>query len=160
MIYVAKYYYFTSLQAVSKLILKEVETSYTTRSLKKMSTPSNTSTQSERRTHNRITFNAEILMQCGNEEWSCNLLDISLKGMLVEPPQNLDINLDNPCGMALFLGEDIAIHARVNIIRSNGNNWGLKWLQIDSNSMQHLRRLIELNTSNPAMLMRELSELG
>ncbi len=117
-------------------------------------------TQSERRSYNRIPFNAEILMQCGHEEWSCNLLDISLKGMLVEPPDNLDINMDNPCGMALFLGEDISIHARVNIIRSSDDNWGLKWLQIDDNSLQHLRRLIELNTSNPAMLMRELSELG
>lgn len=120
----------------------------------------NSSTQPERRIHNRIPFSAEILMQCGNEEWSCNLLDISLKGMLAEPPENIDIDLDNPCGMALFLGEDISIHARVNIIRSNGGNWGLKWLQIDSSSLQHLRRLIELNTSNPAMLMRELSELG
>ena len=117
-------------------------------------------TPSERRSYNRIPFNAEILMQCGHEEWSCNLLDISLKGMLVEPPDNLNINMDNPCGMALFLGEDISIHARVNIIRSSDDNWGLKWLQIDDNSLQHLRRLIELNTSNPAMLMRELTELG
>lgn len=117
-------------------------------------------TPSERRSYNRIPFNAEILMQCGHEEWSCNLLDISLKGMLVEPPENLDINMDNPCGVALFLGEDISIHARVNIIRSSDDNWGLKWLQIDDNSLQHLRRLIELNTNNPAMLMRELSELG
>jgi len=120
----------------------------------------NTSTQTERRTYNRIPFSAEILMQSGNEEWSCNLLDISLKGMLVEPPENLDIDLNNPCGMALFLGEDISIHARVNIIRSSAGNWGLKWLQIDSSSLQYLRRLIELNANNPAMLMRELSELN
>ena len=99
-------------------------------------------------------------MQSGDQEWSCNLLDISLKGMLVEPPENLDINLNNPCGMALFLGEDISIHARVNITHTTDGNWGLKWLQIDVNSLQHLRRLIELNASNPAMLTRELSELS
>ena len=99
-------------------------------------------------------------MQCGDEEWSCNLLDISLKGMLVEPPENIDINLNNPCGMALFLGEDISIHARVNIAHANESNWGLKWLQIDVTSLQYLRRLIELNTNNPAMLTRELSELS
>ena len=99
-------------------------------------------------------------MQSGDQEWSSNLLDISLKGMLVEPPENLDINLNNPCGMALFLGEDISIHARVNITHTTDGNWGLKWLQIDVNSLQHLRRLIELNASNPAMLTRELSELS
>ncbi len=120
----------------------------------------NTSQQSERRSYNRIPFTAEILMQCGNEEWSCNLLDISLKGMLVEPPDNLDIDLSNPCGMALFLGEDISIHARVNITHSENGYWGLKWLQIDVNSLQHLRRLIELNSNDPALLTRELSELG
>ena len=120
----------------------------------------NTSQQSERRSYSRIPFTAEILMQCGNEEWSCNLLDISLKGMLVEPPDNLDFDLNNPCGMALFLGEDISIHARVNITRSSNGNWGLKWLQIDVNSLQHLRRLIELNSNDPALLTRELSELG
>ena len=99
-------------------------------------------------------------MQCGHEEWSCNLLDISLKGMLVEPPENIDIDMKNPCGMALFLGEDISIHARVTITHTNNGNWGLNWQQIDVASLQHLRRLIELNTNDPAMLTRELSELG
>jgi c-di-GMP-binding flagellar brake protein YcgR len=120
----------------------------------------NTTAQTERRHYNRIPFTAEILMQCGDAEWSCNLLDISLKGMLVEPPDNIDINLDNPCGMALFLGEDVSIHARVNITHSDQGNWGLNWLQIDVVSLQHLRRLIELNTNDPAMLTRELSELS
>jgi len=120
----------------------------------------NKTEQTERRSYNRIPFNAEILMQCGNEEWSCNLIDISLKGMLVEPPENLEIDITKPCGMALFLSDDISIHARVNIIRSQDGNWGLKWLQIDANSLQHLRRLIELNNNDPAMLKREISELG
>lgn len=121
----------------------------------------NKTIETERRSYNRVPFNAEIVMQSGDVEWSCNLLDISLKGMLVEPPDNLDIDINNPCGVALFLGEGISIHARVKIIRSEENgNWGLKWLQIDADSLQHLRRLIESNTSNPQMLMRELSELG
>ncbi len=115
--------------------------------------------QSDRRSYNRIPFQAEILMQCGHEEWSCNLLDISLRGMLVEPPENLDIDLQQPCAMALFLGENVSIHARVRIIRKSNDTWGLRWLQIDLNSLQHLRRLLELNTNNPSLLTRELSEL-
>lgn len=115
--------------------------------------------QTERRSYNRIPFRAEILMQSGNEEWSCNLLDISLHGMLVEPPDNLDINLQQPCAMALFLGEEVSIHARVKIMHHDGQTWGLRWLQIDMNSLQHLRRLLELNTNNPELLTRELSEL-
>ena len=127
---------------------------------RQLDTKLNMNQQSERRSYSRIPFTAEILMQCGDAEWSCNLLDISLKGMLVEPPEDLDIDTNNPCGMALFLGEDISIHARVRIKHSSAGNWGLQWLQIDVTSLQHLRRLIELNTSNPSLLTRELSELG
>lgn len=115
--------------------------------------------QTERRSYNRIPFQAEILMQSGNEEWSCNLLDISLCGMLVEPPENIDIDLNQPCAMALFLGENVSIHARVRIMHHDSETWGLRWLQIDMSSLQHLRRLLELNTNNPDLLTRELSEL-
>lgn len=114
----------------------------------------------ERRSYSRVPFSAEILMQSGHEEWSCNLLDISLKGMLVEPPEGLEIDTSNPCAMALFLGEDAAIHARVSITHSNNGNWGLTWLHIDIEGLKHLRRLLELNMPDPNMLNRELAELG
>jgi hypothetical protein len=115
----------------------------------------------ERRSHQRIPFQAEIIMQSGNEEWSCNLLDISLKGMLVEPPENLDIDTSKPCALALFLGEETAIHARVNITHvMNNGNWGLQWQHIDVDSLTHLRRLLELNLNDPSLLDRELADLG
>jgi len=115
----------------------------------------------ERRSHQRIPFQAEIIMQSGNEEWSCNLLDISLKGMLVEPPENLDIDTSKPCALALFLGEEASIHARVTITHVLGNgNWGLQWQNIDVESLKHLRRLLELNLNDPSLLNRELTDLG
>ncbi len=120
----------------------------------------NTKPDIERRTYSRIPFHAELIMQCGDIEWSCNLLDISLKGMLVEPPEDLDIDVNNPCGVALFLGEDAAIHSRVKIAHVINGNWGLEWLHIDVDGLKHLRRLLELNLSDPALLNRELAELG
>jgi len=118
-------------------------------------------TDRERRTYSRIPFLAEVLMQSGNQEWSCNLLDISLKGMLVEPPENIDIDTAKPCAVALFLGEDAAIHARVNITHTTAEGyWGLTWQHIDINGLKHLRRLLELNMPEPALLHRELADLG
>ena len=100
-------------------------------------------------------------MQSGNEEWSSNLLDISLKGMLVEPPDNLNIDTSKPCALALFLGENASIHARVTIThRMDNGNWGLQWQHIDIDSLKHLRRLLELNQNDPSLLDRELAELG
>ncbi len=123
--------------------------------------PNTTNSESERRNYSRVPFQAEVLMQSGHEEWSCNLVDISLKGMLVEPPENIDIETDKPCAIALFLGENASIHARVNITHVNDNgNWGLRWLHIDIDGLKHLRRLLELNMPEPALLNRELAELG
>ena len=115
----------------------------------------------ERRNYIRIPYQAEVLMQCGNEEWSCNLLDISLKGMLVEPPENIELDFNNPCAIALFLGEGTSIHARVLITHITDEGfWGLKWQQVDIDSLKHLRRLLELNMPEPSLLSRELAELG
>ena len=123
-------------------------------------TMNTTNTESERRTYSRVPFNAEVLMQSGHEEWSCNLIDISLKGMLVEPPTDMDIDITKPFAVALFLGEDVSIHARVTIAHAENEHWGLKWLHIDIDGLTHLRRLLELNSEHPEMINRELSELG
>ncbi len=114
----------------------------------------------ERRSYSRVAFNAEVLMQCGHEEWSSNLIDISLKGMLVEPPSGLVIDIHKPFAVALFLGEDVSIHARATIAHTNKGHWGLEWQHIDIDGLTHLRRLLELNMENPELLNRELAELG
>jgi PilZ domain len=119
-----------------------------------------TQTSSERRIYSRVPYHAEVLMQSGDEEWSVNLLDISLKGMLVEPPESIDIDTRKPCALALFLGEDAAIHARVTITHTSKGNWGLQWKHIDITSLRHLRRLLELNLNDPSLMGRELAELG
>ena len=128
--------------------------------LDNMSEENRTNTGDERRHFDRTPFHAEILMQCGNEEWTCNLLDVSLKGMLVEPPSNIDIDSNKPCAIALFLGDDVTISARVKIQHVENGHWGLQWLDIDVESLRHLRRILELNLYNPEEINRELAELS
>ncbi|MDH5611437.1 MAG: PilZ domain-containing protein [Gammaproteobacteria bacterium] len=125
-----------------------------------MNTEKYINSDKERRLNIRAPFNAEVLMQSGDEEWTCNLLDISLKGMLVEPPSNININPNNPCALALFLADDIIINARVRIKRTDDDRWGLQYINIDIESLQHLRRLLELNLKDADLINRELSQLG
>ncbi|MDH5710637.1 MAG: PilZ domain-containing protein [Gammaproteobacteria bacterium] len=114
----------------------------------------------ERRHFSRIPFHAEIVMQSGDAEWTANLLDISLKGMLVEPPGNLDIDTSKPCAIALFLADDVTISARVRIKYIKDNLWGLEYMQIEKESLEHLQRLLKLNLKSADLINRELSELG
>ena len=125
-----------------------------------MNTENHQNSSSERRQPQRIPFHAEILMQSGNEEWTCNLLDISLKGMLVEPPRNITINANNPCAVALFLSDDIIINARVKIRHASDDYWGLQYINIDTESLEHLRHLLASNIKDTNLINRDFSQLG
>lgn len=128
--------------------------------LRIMSTENDKKDGIERRQHPRMPFHAEILMQSGNEEWTCNLLDISLDGMLVEPPQNIKINPNNPCAVALFLSDDVIINARARIRHTSDDRWGLQYIQIDKDSLRHLRKLLEAQLKNTDLIDRDLEHLG
>lgn len=125
-----------------------------------MNTQNDKNITPERRQYTRIPFNAEILMQSGNEEWTCNLLDISLNGMLVEPPHDMNINPNNPCAVALFLSDDVIINIRVRIRHTAADRWGLEFINIDVESLQHLRHLLESHLQDNDLINRELAQLG
>lgn len=99
-------------------------------------------------------------MQSGDEEWTCNLLDVSLKGMLVEPPRNLKINPNNPCAIALFLSEEVIINARVRIKHADNDYWGLEYINIDTESLNHLQQLLEAKLKDADLINRNVDQLG
>ncbi len=118
------------------------------------------SQDTDRRHYQRIPFIAEVIMSDGAEEWSCALEDISLKGMLVVPPSDIEARRDHDYDIELMLGADAAIKMQARISHINEAHWGLAWNNIDLDSLTHLRRLLELNFSDPGEMDRELSELG
>lgn len=120
----------------------------------------NHSPDSERRQYLRIPFIAEVVMEHCGQQWTCQLLDISLKGMLVEPPQNVSPILDGTYSIELVLGEDAAIRMEAKIVHTEKAHWGLQWENIDIEGLTHLRRLLELNLSDLEEMHRELAELG
>ena len=115
---------------------------------------------SDRRQYQRIPFIAEVVLEHSNERWSCCLLDISLKGMLIEPPANVVADMEGEYAIELVLGEDAAIKMQADISHADDAHWGLKWINIDLEGLTHLRRLLELNMVDSDELNRELAELG
>ena len=118
------------------------------------------SKQTERRQYQRIPFIAELIMSKGHEEWSCVLLDISLKGVLVEPPSGIEPEKDVLYGIELVLSDEVTIKMKARISHTNTPYWGLEWENIDLEGLSHLRRLLELNLADPDEMHRELAELG
>ena len=120
----------------------------------------NQTPQNERRHYQRIPFIAEVIMSNGDQEWSCVLLDISLKGMLVVSPSDITPDDQKNYDIELILGEEATIRMTAKISHVNQDQWGLQWTNIDLEGLTHLRRLLELNMADPEEMHRELAELG
>ncbi len=112
-----------------------------------------------RRRFSRIAFHAETEIRQGEDRWPCELLDLSLKGLLVSPPDDAEIDAKSPCQIVITLADEAQITLRASLARDADKHLGFRCEEIDVDSISHLRRLIELNIGDPSASNRELFEL-
>lgn len=116
--------------------------------------------QADRRQFSRVAFNGDVTLCQSNQRWLGEVVDISLKGALIRLPKACTLTPDMPIQLILNLADDTVIEMTVSLCHIQGNLAGLVCQQIDVDSVAHLRRLIELNTGDPAAAERELQRLG
>jgi hypothetical protein len=114
----------------------------------------------ERRRFSRITFHRPAELDAVGERVACELLDVSLKGALVEVPLSSNARAGQPASLSIRLDAgDAVIRMAGQIVHREGTQVGLRCVEIDIDSIAHLRRLVELNLGDEALLERELSAL-
>lgn len=114
----------------------------------------------EKRRFHRVLFDAPCDIHWQDEVWSSEVLDISLKGLLVKLPEAWSVPLNQPCEVVIHLdGAVAAIVMAVELRHVEGGKLGFKCQYIDLDSATHLRRLVELNLGDQALLERELNHL-
>ena len=113
----------------------------------------------ERRHYTRIEFASKATIAQAGHEVSVNLLDISLNGVLIETPTDYAIDTNQPVAICITLTGEIAITMQTHLAHSSNEVLGFRCDSIDMDSMTHLRRLIELNMSDPNASERVLDEL-
>lgn len=116
--------------------------------------------QQDRRHFARVAFSGGVELLQNNRRWQCELVDISLKGALINLPDNCTLNAREPFELTLQLDKDTTIDMTVGWSHGDGRQIGVVCQQIDVLSVGHLRRLIELNTGDPVAAERELHKLG
>lgn len=114
----------------------------------------------EQRRFSRIALDVKATLKDATHTWETDLLDISLHGALVKAPETFETNKAQRYQLAVHLegGPDICMD--VQIAHREEHELGLDCLDIDVDSITHLRRLVELNLGDPELLERELSALG
>ena len=116
--------------------------------------------ETEKRRFQRIPFDAQATLTSSSGQWTSRLLDISLKGALVERPEDWQGQVDTPCSLVIRLGDEAAsIDMEGVLAHTDAHRLGVKWDHIDVDSLSHLRRLLELNLGDARALDRELGNL-
>lgn len=120
----------------------------------------------ERRHFIRVLFSAPAQLTTAHGTALVRVLDMSLRGALVSLPETLLVPIGSHCRLQLQLGDSPAsamrqgIRMRNRVVYRGSSCAGLLCLYTDLDSVTHLRRLIELQLGDPALLERDLAELG
>jgi|LWDU01.1.fsa_nt_gi beta-lactamase superfamily II metal-dependent hydrolase len=112
---------------------------------------------SEKRLFSRIAFDAPVILNKGNEQWTSKLLDISLKGALVVRPDDWQQENDGEFKLAIKLdNSDVEIDMDVTLAHTEEDHIGFHCEHIDLDSVTSLKRLVELNLGDEELLEREI----
>ncbi len=103
----------------------------------------------EKRRFARAPFDGSATLTIGTQTFDVVLSDLSLRGALLEhaPDQILEQGL---AGMLTLVLEDtdIAIPLQCKVSHVGPGRAGVEFMLVEVDSMQHLRRLVELNLGN------------
>ena len=114
----------------------------------------------EKRRFHRISFDAECELHWQDDVWVSEVLDISLKGVLVKRPEGWSVPLKQPCEVIIHLDDhETGIVMAVELRHIEEERLGFKFQYIDLESATHLKRLVELNLGDQALLEREFAHL-
>lgn len=108
----------------------------------------------------RVPFDAEVVLHLYDRTISVKLIDIALKGALVQTDIQHALVLHEKCRLVFPLtdgGDSIVMSGE--IVHLENQHVGIKCLEIDVASLTQLRRLIELNTGDAELMNRELANL-
>ncbi|MBC2691188.1 MULTISPECIES: PilZ domain-containing protein [Pseudomonas] len=112
-----------------------------------------------RRRFRRIAFDARTELSQGNHRWPVKLLDLSLKGLLVQRPTPWLGDRNQIFSVDIHLSEETEIRMDVQLTHEEHDQLGFVCRYISLESVSSLRRLIELNLGDPQELERELGAL-
>ncbi|WP_027997080.1 PilZ domain-containing protein [Simplicispira psychrophila] len=112
----------------------------------------------ERRHFIRVLFQAPGWLSINNDNVPVQVLDLSLKGALVVALEALPVGAT--CQLTVPLNETHdSITMSMQVAQMQQHHVGLVCRSIDLDSVTHLRRLIELQLGDPALLERDLAAL-
>ena len=103
----------------------------------------------DKRRFRRTHFDVDCVLQRGDSTLQLQLVNVSLKGVLVKTPaeSTLPVGTDGTLLIRLKPSPQV-IRAEVELVHREVADLGFRIVSIDVDSITHLRRLIEMNTGS------------
>ena len=114
----------------------------------------------ERRRFRRIPIEGTVRLFSGSAMWTSTLIDLSLRGVLIDRPADWDGALGQRYRLDLRIEGGVMIAMGSSLQRICPDALGFACERIDLDSFARLKRLVELNIGNAELLNRELAALG
>lgn len=119
---------------------------------------------SDRRMYQRVSFDGTAELSNNEQSFTCQITDLSLRGVLVRPFGVVRADLGTEFTLLIPLSNnqdsnDLKIQMTLELAHSNPDGLGFKCTSIDLDSITHLRKIIELNSTNPELLDRDFETL-
>ncbi|MCW8901089.1 MAG: PilZ domain-containing protein [Gammaproteobacteria bacterium] len=115
----------------------------------------------EHRRSYRIAFDSLVEFTSTDCRHICELIDISLQGALIAACSGATPDTGTPCQLKISLDDSAEIQIIMNgtVAHKIENRVGIHCESIDSDSMAHLRKLIEYNLGDVELVNRDFETL-
>ncbi len=115
----------------------------------------------KQRRFTRIPFHVPAQLEYRGGKLPCALVNVSLKGALVELSEGPAPAKGSTCAVTIDLdpGSGARIRMDGDVAHQRGLQVGIRCDELDLESVQHLRRILEFNVGDEAVVLRELGEL-
>lgn len=115
---------------------------------------------SERRQYQRVSFDQSAKLMKDKQTFACQIIDLSIHGVLLRPHGVLRSNLDSIYELEIPLdGSNTCVNMTIKLAHKNPDNLGFVCEKMDLDSISHLRKIIELNSGDPVILERDFATL-
>ena len=111
----------------------------------------------EKRYFSRINFTAESQIEINDKVYAGKLLDLSLRGALLNFKDQIPVKMNDSCTLIIHLhSSDIKLIFDAVVVHIHQNSLGFKFVSEDVGTMTHLRNLLSLNVGDYDKITDEL----
>ncbi len=108
----------------------------------------------------RVKYDVAATLQTASGTLDCELIDLSLKGALLQLAAAETFAIGDRGSLSFSLGDEAhTIAMQIEVAHIEADTIGVHCLQIDLDSVTHLRRILELYTGDGQIMQRELAAM-